>query len=280
MKNLFNKLQGFVSNDKALSDKHLLELRRDWFLAMESALSPYKQSQHEILFTGVLLHITVPDFSNEDAAAKDKHANLLERFVAAYDQFPPFDAAAKQYLSEARFSIPPHFSISAVINPNPDELLQKKLPEGEYVWVELQKKAPEPAQAWLLVEGGKANEIHYFLDGKKEFNVGRMAVVTDKRGGILRQNTIAFYGPDELPDDAFNAGINKSISRRHAKVRYDSEKRRFVWINEDGMTRLMRASFKEPLILRAGQQVPLEEDDLLYLGKSTAALRFKRADAE
>jgi hypothetical protein len=118
----------------------------------------------------------------------------------------------------------------------------------------------------LTVVTGAAQKRTFLLGGSR-IDLGRCAEVRDSRHRLIRTNHVAFA---EQPDD-----VNRSVSRRHAHISYDSRAEQFR-LHDDGSehgTGIVREGRTVP-VPRGARGVRLFSGDEIVLGEARLRVRF------
>jgi hypothetical protein len=125
---------------------------------------------------------------------------------------------------------------------------------------------PAPLQLDLAVVAGAAARRAYTFKGGR-IDIGRRADVLDQRQRLIRTNHIAFLEGD--------AGINQSVSRKHAHIVYNPVSREYR-VRDDG-------SARGTAVVRGGQTIPvpqgsrgtrLDSGDEIVLGQARLRVRI------
>ena len=90
----------------------------------------------------------------------------------------------------------------------------------------------------------------------------------------MRRNTVAFQDYENKRLDEEQRHIHKTISRVHASIRYDDADAVFRLYDDQSTwgTSVMREDYEMPIQVKKQHPVPLQDGDLIYVGK--ACVRF------
>ena len=145
---------------------------------------------------------------------------------------------------------------------------------GRSYFIEYQQSESLPADGGRpvlelrVVRGTTPEEV--YVTSASRLHIGRSPEVLDRHGRLERRNEIAF---------GEEGGINATVSRQHATIRYDEESRGY-WVrdnNSAGGTRIFRSG--QPLSVgRHRQGVRLRDGDELSLGRAQILVTIRSAD--
>jgi hypothetical protein len=126
---------------------------------------------------------------------------------------------------------------------------------------------PAPPRIEITVLAGTAERRTYALPASARIDLGRCAEVRDSQNRLLRTNHVAFVeGP---------AGVNQTISRRHAHISYDARAGSFR-LHDDGSahgTGIVRQGRTLP-VPRGTRGVRIEPGDEIALGEARLKVKF------
>lgn len=231
-----------------------LELRARLLDAVEAALEPHR---HHLAFSGVVVHVV---------AEADR---LRDRYEMAFQaRREPFEAAVRRRLAEARMDLPGAARIAWKLHQRAPKRFAGQFDEG--VYVELRKRRAQTT-ATLAVVDGQAREPHYVITSDADLTIGRVPEVMDSRGRLVRRNAVSLVDDAALdPDDIAR---HHTVSRAHARIRYDSASGTFQVVDDQSTsgTTIVRPGAVVPIQV-SRQPVSLRDGDLLHCGK--VAFRF------
>ncbi|QXD14061.1 FHA domain-containing protein [Rhodocaloribacter litoris] len=234
-----------------------LEVRRTLLDAIEHAAEPYRR---DFPFNRLVVHVCVPD-----ERTRQRYEAALER------QREPFAVAVLRRLADARIPVPASLHVSWRFHRTPPKKLEAAFEAVPY-HIEWQRRRPA-GTATLKVLRGRAHKEQYVIRGGAPVTLGRQAEVTDARGRVVWRNAVAFldYEDDRLTEE--EREVHATISRVHARIEYDETEDAFRLYDAQSTcgTSVVREGFLVPFQVRQ-QPVPLQDGDLIYLGK--ACLRF------
>lgn len=249
------------------ADEHDLEpveLRARLLDKIEQALKRFR-STRPLPFNRITVHVLAPTSNDR-----------LSYESALHDLDAPFDQAVRHRLYNAGFDLPDDLDVKAKIHAKAAKQLEAAFEEAGPVYVELKQHAPR-ASATITVERGKAERAAYQMRSTDQtFNIGRLRdVVDDHYGHLVRHNDIAFLDHNAPKVRGENREINETVSRRHARIEFDARSGSFVLVNEQGVTSVSRAGYPQPVRV-THQAVPLQDGDLIYLGRACLKVEMKR----
>ena len=249
------------------ADEHDLEplvLRTRLLDTVEQALKRFR-STRPLPFNRITVYVLAP--SSNDRLTYEAAINDLD---------PPFDQATRHRLHDAGFDLPADLTIKTKIHAKAPKQLEAAFEEAGPVYVALKQHAAR-ASATITVVKGKAERATYALRSTDaSFNIGRLReVVEDHYGHLVRRNDIAFLDHTAAKVRGENRDINETVSRRHARIEFDARSASFVLINEQGVTSVSRAGYPRPVRV-THQAVPLQDGDLIYLGRACLKFETKR----
>lgn len=234
-----------------------LELRRDILDAVERAAEPHKR---HFAFNQLVVHVV---------AADDQTRRLYEAALEAPGE--PLREAVMRRLADARIALRSGLNIAWKLHRTPPQRLADQF-DGTDVYIELRRRKAYTS-ATLIVLRGKARRDRYKIKSGTTTTLGRLAEVIDEKGRLVRRNTVAFqdYEGERLSDELEQ--IHKTVSRVHASIRYDDADAVFRLYDDQSTwgTSVVREDYQMPIPVKQ-QPVPLQDGDLIYLGK--ACLRF------
>jgi FHA domain-containing protein len=132
----------------------------------------------------------------------------------------------------------------------------------------VQASEPQPPRLEVTVVHGAAEHRTYAFASDR-IDLGRGGEVRDTRNGLIRTNHVAF---SDAP-----APVNRTISRQHAHIAYDSTAGQFR-LHDDGSvhgTRIVRKGKTLPVPFGA-RGVRLQSGDDVVLGEARLRVRFER----
>ena len=235
-----------------------LELRRDLLDAVERAAEPHKKN---FTFNRLVVHIL---------AENDKTRLLYESALEAPGE--SFRDAVLRRLADARIHAQGSLNISWKIHRTLPQRFAKAF-GGKAVYVELHRRQVYTT-ATLSVVHGKPPRTKYTIKSGTTATLGRGAEVIDEKGRLVRRNTVAFQDYESKRLDEEQRHIHKTISRVHASIRYDDADAVFRLYDDQSTwgTSVMREDFEMPIQVKKQHPVPLQDGDLIYVGK--ACVRF------
>ena len=249
------------------ADEHDLEplvLRTRLLDTVEQALKRFR-SMRPLPFNRITVHVLAP--TSNDRLTYESAFNDLD---------PPFDLAVRNRLHDAGFDLPDDLGIKTKIHAKAPKQLEAAFEEAGPIYVALKQHAAR-ASATITVVRGKAERATYSLRSTDSpFNIGRLReVVEDHYGHLVRRNDIAFLDHNAPKVRGENQDINETVSRRHARIEFDTRSGSFMLVNEQGATSVSRAGYPQPVRV-AHQAVPLQDGDLIYLGRACLKFETKR----
>jgi hypothetical protein len=132
---------------------------------------------------------------------------------------------------------------------------------------EVQASEPPPGRLEMTVVHGAAEHRTYVFASHR-IDLGRGSEVRDSRNGLIRTNHVAFSeGP---------AQVNRTISRQHSHITYDSTSREFR-VHDDGSihgTKVVRKGRTVPVPFGA-RGVRLQSGDDIVLGEARVRVKFE-----
>lgn len=186
-------------------------------------LSAYS-SETEALPTGLVLWIRC-----DDSADKDRMD------VALYVSQPGhFQQELSRHLADHYIQLAPDWKFSWQFIP--DELPANCTYQWGNLGLEVIRPSLEkPLQVRVRALTGQTVDASYVLDPtiQTEFRLGRGQMVQTASGRV-RTNDIAFIDADEPGFDAMRGEPNLSVSRQHATIRYEADKRRYCLMADAG----------------------------------------------
>ncbi len=243
------------SEEKDLSN---LEVRMRLLDAVEQAVKPHRAIR-PLPFNQITVHVLAP---------ADRDQRLYESAIDHLE--PSFEQAARDRLREAGFDLRPELSITTRIYKKAPKRWASAFETSDPVYVELKEKTAR-ATATLTVVKGRAEQERYRIGSDAAVSIGRLREVVDERyGHVVRRNHVAFLDHTALDDE--DGEVNKTVSRRHARIAFDARSSAFLLHNEAGSTTVSREGYPRPVRV-GGQAVKLQDGDLIYLG--SACLRFE-----
>jgi len=255
-RNLFGRL--FQKSDERTLEP--LELRTRLLDKIEASLKRFR-SARPLPFNRITTHILAP--ASSDRLTYEAAINTLS---------PPFDQAVLHRLHDAGFDVPGDLRIKTSIHSRPPQHLAAVFEEAGTIYVDLKQQTARTT-ATITVVKGVAEKPRYRIRSNERVNIGRLReVLEDRYGHVIRRNDIAFVDHNAATLEGENRDVNETVSRRHARIEFDARAGLFVLINEQGATSVSRRSFPQPVRV-AHQAVPLQDGDLIYLGR--ACLRFE-----
>lgn len=123
----------------------------------------------------------------------------------------------------------------------------------------------QPILEIRVTRGTAAKEI--YRSSASRFYIGRLEEVLDRQGRLERRNNLAF---------AEEGGINASVSRKHASIRYDEADRTYHLRDDNSAagTRVFREG--RPIRVASHRQgVRLFDGDEVSLGKAQVVVRIR-----
>lgn len=241
-------------------EKTVLDLRYELVEAVEAALRPHRRRGIIIPYNLAILHIYA-----ETPQEQQKYVSAIA------DVQPSLHDAILEKLTGGRYALPDDFQVDFLIYPEKPVQLSDAFQENA-VYVELAKRTAATLTAKMTLIKGAMLTQTITLQTTGTYNVGRLPLVQDGRGQMMRENHIHFIDPNQLDPADPNRRINDTVSRMHGRIQYDNKRSKFVYFNEQGSTSFYRTGFTSSKKLITGQSVPLEPGDTLYLG--SACLRF------
>ena len=235
-----------------------LELRRDLLDAVERAAEPHKK---HFTFNRLLIHIL---------AETDQVRLLYESALEGPGE--PLREAVLRRLADARIAVHGSLNVSWKFHRTMPQRLASSF-KGKPIYVELHRRKPTTT-ATLTVMQGKARRNQYTIKSGQTVMLGRLEKVIDSKGRLVRRNTVAFqdYEGDRLSEA--QQQIHRTISRAHASIRYDEADAVFRLYDDQSTwgTSVVREDYEMPIQVKKQHPVPLQDGDLVYLGK--ACVRF------
>ena len=124
----------------------------------------------------------------------------------------------------------------------------------------------------LLVTNGTADRGAYTFT-TLPIAIGRGPEVRDSRSQLLRINHVAFTEGADNPDA--DAGVNRSVSRRHARIELDPHTRRPRLIDDNSAqgTSVLRHG-RGIVVPRGSRGLGLQSDDEIVLGQARLRVRI------
>ena len=249
------------------ADEHDLEplvLRTRLLDTLEQTLKRFR-STRPLPFNRITVHVLAP--TSNDRLTYESAFNDLD---------PPFDLAVRHRLHDAGFDLPDDLGIKTKIHAKAPKQLEASFEEAGPIYVALKQHAAR-ASATITVVKGKAERATYSLrNTDSPFNIGRLReVVEDHYGRLVRRNDIAFLDHNAPKVRGENQDINETVSRRHARIEFDTRSGSFMLVNEQGETSVSRSGYPRPVRV-AHQAVPLQDGDLIYLGRACLKFEMKR----
>ena len=245
-------------------DLEPLVLRTRLLDTVEHALKRFR-STRPLPFNRITVHVLAS--TSNDRLTYESAFNDLD---------PPFDLAVRNRLHDAGFDLPGDLGIKTKIHAKAPKQLEAAFEEAGSIYVELKQHAARTS-ATITVVRGKAERATYSIrSADAPFNVGRLReVVEDHYGHIVRRNDIAFLDHNAPKVKGENQEINETVSRRHARIEFNARSGAFMLVNEQGATSVSRAGYPQPVRV-AHQAVPLQDGDLIYLGRACLKFEAKR----
>ncbi len=235
-----------------------LELRRDLLDAVERAAEPHKK---HFTFNRLLIHIL----------AENEQVRLL--YESALDgPGEPFREAVLRRLADARIAVHGSLNVSWKFHRTLPQRLVDQF-KGRAIYVELHRRKASTT-ATLTVMQGKAKRNQYTIKSGRTVTLGRLAEVIDNKGRLVRRNTIAFQDYEDERLSEAQEQIHRTISRAHASIRYDEADAVFRLYDDQSTwgTSVVREDYEMPIQVKKQHPVPLQDGDLIYVGK--ACVRF------
>ncbi len=235
-----------------------LELRRDLLDAVERAAEPHKK---HFTFNRLLIHIL----------AENDQARLLYE-SALEGPGEPFREAVLRRLADARIAVHGSLNVSWKFHRTLPQRLAEPF-KGKAIYVELHRRKTSTT-ATLTVVQGKAKRNQYTIKSGRTVTLGRLAEVIDGKGRLVRRNTIAFQDYEDARLSDAQEEIHRTISRAHASIRYDEANAVFRLYDDQSTwgTSVVREDYEMPIQVKKQHPVPLQDGDLIYVGK--ACVRF------
>ena len=235
-----------------------LELRRDLLDAVERAAEPHKK---HFTFNRLLLHIL---------AENDQVRLLYESALEGPGE--PFREAVLRRLADARIAVHSSLNVSWKFHRTLPQRLAESF-KGKAIYVELHRRKPSTT-ATLTVVQGKARRNQYTIKSGQTVMLGRLEKVIDSKGRLVRRNTVAFQDYEGNRLSEAQQQIHRTISRAHASIRYDEADAVFRLYDDQSTwgTSVVREDYEMPIQVKKQHPVPLQDGDLVYLGK--ACVRF------
>ena len=245
-------------------DLEPLVLRTRLLDTVEHALKRFR-STRPLPFNRITVHILAP--TSNDRLTYESALNDLD---------PPFEMAARNRLYDAGFDLPDDLGIKQKIHAKAPKQFEAAFEEAGAIYVELKQRAARTS-ATITVVRGKAERATYALrSADAPFNIGRLReVVEDSYGHVIRHNDIAFLDHNASKVKGENQDVNETVSRRHARIEFDTRSAAFLLVNEQGTTSVSRAGYPQPVRV-THQAVPLQDEDLIYLGRACLKFETKR----
>jgi hypothetical protein len=264
IKNLLGGWFGGSAKDANIVEKaerSTLEIRQMLIDETEKALRPHRRRGSMIPFNYAIIHIV-------EASPAIQH-----QIVSAIDDLSPkLHDAVMQRLRSGRYEVPRDFAIEPRIYPTPPPELKDAFKENT-VFIELTKQRPQSTHATIHVLKGSAVQDSFVLKANQTYNIGRIAMIENERGHLVRKNDLFFHDPLSLAPTDPNRSINDTVSRFHARIEFDPIKNKFIFVNEQGSTGFFRDSLRDTQKLKPNQSVPMQTGDMFYLGN--ACIRFE-----
>ncbi len=239
-----------------------LELRRNLLDAVERAAEPHKK---HFTFNRLLVHIL---------AENDTERLLYESALEAPGE--PFRDAVLRRLADARIPVHGSINVSWKFHRSLPQRLAKPF-NGRPLYVELQRRKATTT-ATLTVRRGKAKRNQYTIKSGRTVTLGRLDEVLDAKGRLVRRNTVAFqdYEETRLSDELQQ--VHKTISRAHASIRYDDADAVFRLYDDQSTwgTSVVREDYQMPIQVKKQHPVPLQDGDLIYVGKACVLFSLGR----
>jgi hypothetical protein len=201
-------------------------------------------------------------------AGRDRQAKA--RFAAIADGPPSLCERLRARLESAGCSVPQlAVDVSYVAKPGQHwpsptfhvEFLREALPPAPAPAPQASEAQPlPPPRLKLSVLKGAASQRHYLFHGGR-IDIGRRAEVLDAKHRLVRTNHVAF---DETGED-----INASVSRRHAHIEYDTEKRVYRLLDDRSAhgTGIVRGGRTIP-VLAGSRGARLQHGDEIAVGQA------------
>lgn len=235
-----------------------VEVRRNLLDAVERAAEPHKKN---FTFNRLVVHVL---------GENDKTRLLYESALEAPGE--PFRDAVLRRLADARIRVQGTLNVSWKFH----RTLPQRLAEsfgGQPVYVELHRRKVYTT-ATLTVVQGKAPRTKYTIKSGVTTTLGRRANVIDEKGRLVRRNTVAFQDYEDKRLGEEQRDIHKTISRVHASIRYDEADAVFRLYDDQSTwgTSVVREDYEMPIPVKKQHPVPLQDGDLIYVGK--ACVRF------
>jgi hypothetical protein len=136
--------------------------------------------------------------------------------------------------------------------------------------VEAKQGIPLPPIELTVVKGAAEQQTYEFTC--ERIDLGRGIEVRDTRTGLIRTNHVAFTD---------GAGINRTVSRQHAHLSYDTRSLSFR-LHDDGSvhgTRIVRNGKTLP-VPRGGRGIRLRSGDEFALGDARLRITFAAVTVE
>lgn len=139
-----------------------------------------------------------------------------------------------------------------------------------------EKQVAKMPQATLRLLKGTATNDVVVLE-KTRVNVGRLADVFDDQQRMIRRNDIDFT---EM-DTGVNAGVNATVSRAHAHIKFDAQSGEFR-LFDDGSS-YGTSVFRDGKLLQApgiaSRGLALRDGDDIYFGQAQMKFELKKAES-
>lgn len=209
-------------------------------------------------FTRVILQIP---------AGRDRHARA--RFAVIADGPPSLTERLRGRLESAGCKAP-HLTVDLTFVSKPAahwttpefhlEFLREEQPTPEPGAVEPPPPAPVVPRLKLTVAKGSAAHRHYLFNGGR-IDLGRRAEVLDARHRLVRTNHVAF--------EEDGGEVNGSVSRRHAHIEYDTDKREYRLLDDRSAhgTGIVRHG-RTIAVLAGSRGARLQNGDEIVLGQA------------
>ena len=235
-----------------------LEVRRNLLDAVERAAEPHKKN---FTFNRLVVHVL---------AENDKTRLLYEAALDAPGE--PFREAVLRRLADARIRTQGSLNISWKLHRTMPQRLAEAF-GGKHIYVELHRRKVYTT-ATLTVVQGKTPREKYTIKSGITATLGRGAEVIDEKGRRVRRNTVAFQDYEDRRLGEAERKIHKTISRAHASIRYDEADAVFRLYDDQSTwgTSVVREDYEMPIQVKKQHPVPLQDGDLIYVGK--ACVRF------
>jgi hypothetical protein len=229
-----------------------LEIMHGLVDAVEEEVQPAGRDTRVFPFNRVKVSVVAP---TRDARA---------RFEAVFDGEPPLQERIVERLESAGCDVSALVVKVVYVGEARPEWASREY-HLDFDRVAVSAPAPQPAppptsRIKLVVVAGTAEQSHYSF-AVPRIDIGRCAEVRDRRHRLLRTNHVAFADSDAAP--------NRSVSRRHAHIRYAADLRQYR-LYDDGSeqgTGVLRGG-KTIAVPTGSRGVRLQTGDEIVLGEA------------